>query len=920
MKSYTEDIYICIDLETTGLRPTQDEIIEVGAVKFRNSEILDTFQALVNPHRQIGQFITDLTGITQAELDKELGFSQIAQQLTDFIGIHPIVGQNVQFDINFLTNKGFRINNDIYDTREIASIVLPTLKDYSLYNLARSLSITHDKPHRALEDAIVTAKVFDGLTKLVEKLDPLTLSQISLVYSRAGISLSNYFMKSNITVDSQITDQTTLNKQPMPGIDPKEHQPQLAAGTVELPDTSDFFGQDGLLSKVIKNYRYRKLQVQMAESVGQAMAENRTLLVEGGTGVGKSMAYLIPSILHAMENKERVVISTNTINLQEQLVRQDLPALFNALNEWSSGFVDSQFSLLKGRDNYLCHERLQHIVAADSISHEEARMASKILVWLKNTSSGDRSEMNIPPREMHVWSRMSSLGCVTCQTRTSQQCFLKAAKEKAKQADMVIVNHSLLVRDFLEKRNELIPNYDYLVIDEAHHLEDEASNQMSSNLSQESTDRYIERLNNLLEVYIRYIHNEQQSSAMQDRLDSFRQSISTLNNSLNAFWKTMDSFLGMHQQETDARHTIMRLNHNTRSQPNWHRVEIGSDAVDQCMINLNRHLELLQASPGDDLSDSITSDLDGCLELTKIVRTTIKDFVYTNQNTHNTIYWISQDKLDGNITLNTAPMNVGNILQSELFSKKNSVILTSATLTTHGHFNYIRERLGIGEADEIKVDSPFDYPRAALIYIPQDMPNPNSRNYQKAVQQAIIDVCVGADGHTLGLFTSHAAIQATRNGIKNQLEGLGYRVFSQGIDGTPGNLLNLFMDNPKSVLLGTASFWDGVDIPGDALKALVLPRLPFNVPTDPIFAARSELFEDPFNDYAIPKSVIRFRQGFGRLIRSESEKGAVVILDERIISRPYGKVFLNSLPHCAVLRGNLSGISSEIKQWIAKPL
>ena len=290
MKSYTEDIYICIDLETTGLSPTQDEIIEVGAVKFRNSEILDTFQALVNPHRQIGQFITDLTGITQAELDKELGFSQIAQQLTDFIGIHPIVGQNVQFDINFLTNKGFRINNDIYDTREIASIVLPTLKDYSLYNLARSLSITHDKPHRALEDAIVTAKVFDGLTKLVEKLDALTLSQISLVYSRAGISLSNYFMKSNITVDSQITDQTTLNKQPMPGIDPKEHQPQLAAGTVELPDTSDFFGQDGLLSKVIKNYRYRKLQVQMAESVGQAMAENRTLLVEGGTGVGKSMA------------------------------------------------------------------------------------------------------------------------------------------------------------------------------------------------------------------------------------------------------------------------------------------------------------------------------------------------------------------------------------------------------------------------------------------------------------------------------------------------------------------------------------------------------------------------------------------------------------------------------------------------------
>jgi DNA polymerase-3 subunit epsilon/ATP-dependent DNA helicase DinG len=279
---------------------------------------------------------------------------------------------------------------------------------------------------------------------------------------------------------------------------------------------------------------------------------------------------------------------------------------------------------------------------------------------------------------------------------------------------------------------------------------------------------------------------------------------------------------------------------------------------------------------------------------------------------------MTQESRDGEVALNAAPLHVGETLQKRLFSQKESVILTSATLSTQGNFRHISERLGLKDADELLVDSPFDYPKAVLLCIPTDMPDPNSRGYQDALQQAVIDVCRAAGGRTMGLFTSHAAVQATRSGIRDDLEGMGFKVLAQGVDGTPRNLLETFLQRPETVLLGTASFWEGVDIPGGALKAIVMARLPFNVPTEPVFAARSQLFEDPFNQYAVPQSVLRFRQGFGRLIRGEEDRGVVIVLDQRILSRPYGRVFLESLPGCTVMKGSLRELPEAIQRWIAR--
>jgi Rad3-related DNA helicase len=309
-------------------------------------------------------------------------------------------------------------------------------------------------------------------------------------------------------------------------------------------------------------------------------------------------------------------------------------------------------------------------------------------------------------------------------------------------------------------------------------------------------------------------------------------------------------------------------------------------------------------------------EISSCLNTAEDIREKLKAFIIHPNDDQ--IYWMTQNARDGEITLEIAPIHVGSLLQKRLFSQKESVILTSATLSTQGNFNHISERLGLDDTDELLVDSPFDYLKAVMLCLPKDMPDPNSRSYQEAVQQAMIDVCRAAGGRTMGLFTSHAAVQATRSGIKEELESLGFKVLAQGVDGTPRNLLTSFMQNPKSVLLGTASFWEGVDIPGGALKALVVARLPFNVPTEPVFVARSQMFEDPFNQYAVPQSVLRFRQGFGRLIRGEDDRGAVVVLDQRILSRSYGPVFLESLPGCTVVKGSLSELSQNIQQWIAK--
>ncbi|HEY8491761.1 MAG TPA: helicase C-terminal domain-containing protein, partial [Dehalococcoidia bacterium] len=267
-------------------------------------------------------------------------------------------------------------------------------------------------------------------------------------------------------------------------------------------------------------------------------------------------------------------------------------------------------------------------------------------------------------------------------------------------------------------------------------------------------------------------------------------------------------------------------------------------------------------------------------------------------------------------SLASAPLFVGDILRDELFAKKDAVILTSATLTTGGRFDYVKQRLGLAEASELALGSPFDYRRAALILLPSDMPEPNGRGYAQAVERAIVDLCRASGGRALALFTSHAALRAARRAVREPLAREEITVLAQGVDGTPRELLNRLKSEPRTVVLGTASFWEGVDVVGEALSLLIIAKLPFSVPTEPIFAARSQHFEEPFLEYALPQAVLRFKQGFGRLIRQKTDRGALVVLDRRLRSKAYGRLFLESLPACTVREARLAALPDYVARWL----
>jgi DNA polymerase-3 subunit epsilon/ATP-dependent DNA helicase DinG len=931
MTSTSSEVCVALDLETTGLITETDEIIEVGAVKFQGDQVLDTFHTLVNPYKPLPKFIRELTGISQVEVDEASSFTTIASQLESFIGNRPIVGQNIAFDLGFLAKSGMNLSNPFYDTREMAAVLLPRLREYSLLPLAASLGIEHPRLHRALEDADVTAKVFHALTNVAMEMDVGLLSELSRLYGRSKGHLSALYLslqraksQENVATGLFGLDMEALGKR-------LESPPTLRLVREQHPfdeeAVASFFREDGPLSKVMDGYRYRPQQTEMAMAVAKAMDSKRNLVVEGGTGVGKSMAYLMPAMLFAIANKARVVVSTNTINLQEQLIAKDLPALSKALDKWSPDFAGIRFSLLKGRDNYLCLRRWRQLIREENLSHDEARIASKLMVWLQDTITGDRSEMNLAFREMPTWSRMSAAGAFQCPPRAREACFLRTARDQAEGAYLVVVNHALLMRDLAEGGG-IIPNYDYLVIDEAHHLEEEATSQFGSKLSQGTMEEYLERLEGSRGIYremrafLSQLLSTPRASILEPLVHEGESLLPRTKEHTGTLWATIATFLRDHHEDGNPRNLLLSVTRSSRAQPGWSDVEVAWENADMSLSQIARTLErLLQALEGmEDAQaagyESLVIEISSCLNTAEDIREKLRAFIIDQNDDQ--IYWMTQNARDGEIALEIAPMHVGVLLQNRLFSKKESVILTSATLSTQGNFDHISERLGLEDADELLVDSPFDYPKAVMLCLPKDMPEPNSRSYQEAVQQAIIDVCRAAGGRTMGLFTSHAALQATRTGIREELEGLGFKVLAQGVDGTPRNLLTSFMQNPESVLLGTASFWEGVDIPGGALKVIVVARLPFNVPTEPVFAARSQMFEDPFNQYAVPQSVLRFRQGFGRLIRGEEDRGAVVVLDQRILSRGYGPVFLESLPGCTVVKGSLRELYQDVQQWIAK--
>jgi ATP-dependent DNA helicase DinG len=945
--------YVALDLETTGLDHRRDTILEIGAVCFRTSvsdgaiqaQVVSKWHKLVNPQRPIPIQIQQLTGITEEKVSGAPRFVQVRDSLRRFVGSHPVIAHTVSFDLGFLHHHDLPLSNPAIDTFELASILMPHAARYSLEKLGESFGLPNICTHRAFDDALATKDLFVALLEHASQLPIAVLREIIRLARGVEWPLAEVFrdIERDQTrtafrgaIGQQLAAQLDASEDALGPLfatlqdEREELTPAARPRALDVDELAAMLQEDGLFAQGFPGFEHRPQQVEMLQAVATAFNERQHLLVEAGTGTGKSLAYLLPAIVFAHLNGVRVVVSTNTINLQDQLFLKDTPDLQRLLP------FEFRVVVLKGRSNYLCQRRLAALRKRGVNSTDEMRMLAKVLVWVPSTQTGERGELFMPnPIEQALWRKISaeSETCTLerCRFREQGRCFFYRARRNAEHAHLIIVNHALLLSD-VAVENRILPEYRYLIVDEAHHLEGSVTRQLGFQADQRAVERLLGELARSVGVrrYTGFLSEmldrcrgvipPQDWATLEGHVRRLQRGIDAALTSLYSFFHVLGEFLREHSSRRGDYDQRLRLTSGLRVQPAWSKVEITWDNLSSQLHSVVNDLERLCGGLGE-LEGYNIPDLEGMAQdcvgyLTRLQEIREQINACIAEPSSSEIYWASVSAKDERVTLHTAPLHVGGLVERHLFHPKEAVILTSATLTADNSFDFIRERLNAWHADELAVGSPFDYESSTLLCLPTDIPEPSQPYYQKTVEQMMIELCRATEGRTLVLFTSYYQLRSTSQSITRPLADDGIVVYQQGSGISRVQLLENFRTNPKAVLLGTRSFWEGVDVVGPALSVLVIARLPFSVPDDPIFSARSETFDNPFAEYAIPETILRFRQGFGRLIRTKTDRGAVVVLDKRVLTKSYGPLFLNSLPECTPLRAPLAKVPGAVQKWL----
>lgn len=935
-------IFVALDVETTGLDAARDQIIEIGAVRLEGDGRTETWTTLINPGCPIPPRITQLTGITDAMVASAPRLSMVTSTLRRFVGDAALVGHNIAFDIGFIhhAHPGLFAKNLAVDTFALAAIVLPRQRSYALGALAEALQVPLSDAHRALPDAQATANLFRALIQRAEETIPPSVIQTIVAMAercRTPWPLRPVFQEIERRQARHAFVKAPPAKPTSRSPFPTERRCEPHAPGVALrkpPDANALartLGPEGPIAASFAVYEHRPQQVEMMAAVAEALGEGHHLLVEAGTGTGKSLAYLLPAIRLAIDNDERVVVSTNTINLQDQLFTKDLPDLQRALGE------EVRCALLKGRSNYLCPRRFEALCRQPELTIAEMDVIARVLAWLPVTTSGDQGELFLPtPEQRAVWNQIASepIGCTAerCLREQKGRCFYYQAHQWAEAAHIIVVNHALLFSD-IAAESRVLPEYTHLIIDEAHHLEEAATQQLSFTASAAIAEQLLETLYGpgfrpgLLDEVVMRVRpavDPRILEAIEGRTRQIRDSARVTRTALELFFRAALDFFQQHRNDRndgpyDAR---ILLDDGLRHQPAWSDLEVAWDDANERLREVVQQLSGL-ATDLVELNDAEIPDLD---ELISNVTTSLQGLAeFATQTSKiishpdaNGIYWAEISARDAELSLKAAPLRVGPLIEQHLLKPKRAVVMTSATLRTAESFQYMRQVLNAQTAAELAVGSPFNYEEQTLLYLPVDMPEPTHPDYQTTIERTIIDLARATDGRLLALFTSYTQLKRTTEVVAAALGPEGFAIFSQGDGASRGQLLEGFRTTTKAVLLGTRSFWEGVDVVGEALSVLVLCRLPFAVPNDPIVQARSRIYDDPFNDYHVPEAILRFRQGFGRLIRSRQDTGVCVVLDRRVLTKSYGALFLKSLPKCYEMRWPLARLPEVAARWLAR--
>jgi predicted DnaQ family exonuclease/DinG family helicase len=902
--------YAALDLETTGLDPARDRVIEVGAVAFTPDQVSGTMERLVDPGRAVPEAVLRLTGIRQEELRGAASADVALRELSDFLRGRQPVGHGARLDVDFLTAAGlWDPAQEILDTLDVARILMPAAASHSLPLLALELGFSQPRPHRALDDADATRQLLLRLRDEAASFDEgLKESMLALVAPYEW-SVARFFAEAL----------TAPNPDPVPASAARTHPPRAGKSSAKPPDdpglVAALLGPEGPLAEVLPGYEHREPQMQMLLAVAQIQGRGGSLVVEAGTGTGKSLAYLVPSIARAVRHGERVVVSTNTHTLQEQLMGKDLPGL----REWLPW--DFVACLLKGRSNYVSLRRWRRYLAEICKDSEELRFKLKVLVWLHSTESGDRSELRLHGREEVMWARIASdpLDCVGIHC-TKEDCYVHRARAEAEAADIVVVNHALLLAD-AEVGGGLLPPFDHLVIDEAHHLEEAATRGLRQEVDGPGLLALLERLakgsvqSGLLEELRRQPHLDASGEGLAQAVPlslSAAQRVSEL-------FDSAVGWVGARLNEVERRDDSLRLTPLLRAEPGWQAVRIAGENAATALAALDGALRRVVSGARDWLGG--TEPDQGVREL-EIIRGRLHSAAELLGEAlvspdPNCVYWFTLFARTNNLVLRAAPINVGTLLRDRVYSERRSTVFTSATLAVGGTFDYFRSRVGLGpEVEELILPSPFDFLHQALVCLPTDLPAPEDEAFDRHVEEVVASVARRVGGRTLVLFTSHRQLRDVHAALKHRVDLDEVLILGQGIDGQRRHLLKSFEEAARPLLLGTASFWEGIDVPGERLSCVIMVRLPFPVPSEPVYAARAEQVRDAFAQLALPQAALRLKQGFGRLIRRSTDRGAVVILDNRILGRDYGKAFLDVLPPASRFVGPAGEIAEQVGEWL----
>jgi ATP-dependent DNA helicase DinG len=635
----------------------------------------------------------------------------------------------------------------------------------------------------------------------------------------------------------------------------------------------DVFGPSGLVARFHKNYEYRDGQVKMSNAIAEAFEKKRHLIVEAGTGTGKTLAYLIPAIATALKQGKRIVISTGTKNLQEQLMEKDIPFLQQILPKKFSA------AYMKGRGNYACLYRVhkaEHQPILDGL--DQMDQFDAVRRWTYETQTGDRRELVDLPEDLSFWNRINARGdvCIGQKCPEYEPCFITRMRSRAEDADIVIVNHHLFFADLNVRGNQfgkVIPDYSAVIFDEAHLIEDIASDYFGFQVSSFQLDELV-RDTDTLPI----------TDAMVTRdLTKLAAKIIALS---DHFW------IKFAMARFDGRYPLTQDLFAYRDRDGSNK----PTPLGEAYLALDGALGSLVSSL-DPLAET-APEIDSLVRRARQARFDL-EFV-TSQSEKNYVYWL--EKRGKGMFLRASPVDVSELLREKLFDKVDSCILTSATLSSSGSFNFVRERLGLDTAKTSGFTAPssFDFEEQSILYLPKAMPDPRAPEFTQLAAGEVVKILSVTHGHAFVLCTSNQSMNALYELISSRVN---YPCFVQGSASKAG-LLERFRETPNAVLFATSSFWQGVDVQGEQLSCVIIDKLPFAVPTDPIVAARSRFIDEnggkSFFEYSIPQAVITLKQGIGRLIRSRTDRGIIAILDPRIKTKGYGRDFLQSLPRMRI--------------------